>query len=452
MGNLVTRSAAWGAYFLIGIGFAVPGVAQEPKHDHSPPGGPAATARAATALSLADLEQLALQRNPTLTQAAAAIDASRGKALEAGLYPNPTMGPFADQLGARNGIDERVGAFIEQELVTGGKLRLSRAKYNQEAYQAELQRQAQEYRVLNAIKIGFYNLLAAQQLIEVRRTLLENAQNAVKTTEELVNVGQANPPDLLQAQVEANRARVNLRAAESRHRRDWQHLVTLIGAPELAATTLAGKLEMESQPLEFDAALCRLLHESPELQFAQAEVVRDQIGLQREQVEPIPNVLVRGATGYNFETHNETTDVSIGIRLPIFDRNQGTIRQAEAELARAQAEVVRVELSLRRRLADAFHNYQTALDSVKDYQQNSLPKARQAYDLYLDYFRKKRATWPQVLVAERTFAQLSEEYIAALIELREAEVTIQGLLLVDGLTPPSEPVPQGHIEATPKPR
>jgi cobalt-zinc-cadmium efflux system outer membrane protein len=70
----------------------------------------------------------------------------------------------------------------------------------------------------------------------------------------------------------------------------------------------------------------------------------------------------------------------------------------------------------------------------------------------MEYFRKGRAAWPQVLVAERTFAQLSEDYIAALIELRDAEVDIQGLLLVDGLTQPPEPTPQGHIEATPTPR
>jgi cobalt-zinc-cadmium efflux system outer membrane protein len=403
-------------------------------------------------LSLTDLEAMALARNPTLAQAAAAIEASRGKALQAGLYPNPTVGPFADQLGARNAIDERVGGFIEQEIVTAGKLRLSKAKYNQEAYQAELQRQAQELRVLNGIKVGFYRVLAARRLIDVRRSLAENATNALKTTEELVNVGQANKPDLLQAQIEANRARVNLRDAESQHRRDWQRLVTLVGAPELAPTTLAGRLELESAPLEFEPALCRLLQESPELQFAQAEVVRDQISLRREQAEPIPNVLVRGATGYNFETRNETTDVSIGIRLPIFNRNQGTIRQASAELTRAHAEVSRVELSLRRRLADAFHRYDTARESVRDYQESSLPKARQAYELYLDYFRKRRAAWPQVLVAERTYAQFSEDYVSALAELREAEIEIQGLLLVDGLNQPAEPTPQGHLEATPTPR
>jgi len=35
---------------------------------------------------------------------------------------------------------------------------------------------------------------------------------------------------------------------------------------------------------------------------------------------------------------------------------------------------------------------------------------------------------------------------------REAEVAIEGLLLVDGLTAPSGPSPPGHIDSVPKPR
>ena len=51
---------------------------------------PAASAE--VALSIADLEQIALERNPTLVQAATQIDISRAKAQQAGLYLNPTIG------------------------------------------------------------------------------------------------------------------------------------------------------------------------------------------------------------------------------------------------------------------------------------------------------------------------------------------------------------------------
>jgi cobalt-zinc-cadmium efflux system outer membrane protein len=389
-----------------------------------------------------------------LAQAAARIEMSRGKALQAGLYPNPTIGYSAEQIGAQGTAGEFQGGFIQQEIVTAGKLRLSRAKYQQEAYEAEVQATAQQLRVANGIHMAFYDVLAAQRLIEVHRELVQNAEEAVKTTRELVNVGQANEPDLLQAQIEAQRARVTLGNAEKRYRRDWEHLVTLVGAPELPPSPLAGPLEPEGPPLVWESSLCRLLQESPELEFVRAEVVRDRITVKREQAEPIPNITVRAGVGYNGLPGEKgaVANAQVGIRLPLFDRNQGTIRQAQAELARAQADVTRVELLLRRRLADAFHRYETAAASAQDYRENTLPKARRAFELYTDYFRRRRATWPQVIVAERTYFQYREEYLNTLVELRRAEVEIKGLLVVDGLTQPPAPTPQGHIEATPKPR
>lgn len=269
-------SAAWPAclFACVGLAYAGQAAAAEPVQTTSPP--PAPVAQAAVPLTLADLEQLALRRNPTLAQVAAEIDISRAKALQAGLYPNPTIGYQGELIGARNEAGRRTagelqGGFIRQEIVTAGKLRLSRAKYQQEARAAEIQAMAQQLRVVNSITIAFYEVLTAQRLIENHRELVKIAEEAVKTTEELVNVGQANEPDLLQAKVEANRERVALVAAEKRYRRSWEHLVTLVGAPELPLYPLAGQLEPDGPPLEWEKELCRLLQESPEIQFAQAQ-------------------------------------------------------------------------------------------------------------------------------------------------------------------------------------
>ena len=45
---------------------------------------------------------------------------------------------------------------------------------------------------------------------------------------EMVNVGQANEPELLQAQVRERRERVALRNAENRYRGDWEELVSIV--------------------------------------------------------------------------------------------------------------------------------------------------------------------------------------------------------------------------------
>jgi cobalt-zinc-cadmium efflux system outer membrane protein len=413
---------------------------------------PAAGVPTTHSLTLGGLEQMALQNNPTLAQAAAIIEASRGKALQAGLYPNPTVGYQGEQMGIQGTAGELQGAFIQQEIVTAGKLRLSRAKYQQEAVMAEIQALAQQYRVLNGVRSQFWDVLTAQQQVAVRGNLLRIAEDAERTTGELVNVGQANKSDLLQAQIEVRRARVELRRAEERYQGYWAKLAAVAGRPDLCPTPLAGQLDADGPSPDWDKTLCDLLVASPELQVAQAEVIRDQITVQRERVEPVPNVMVRAATGYNFETRNTVAEAQVGIRLPIWDRNQGTIRQAQADLARAEANVARVELVLRSRFADAATRYKAARASVDEYRTEILPKAKEAYELLLDSFRRRRAAWPQVLVAARNYADFNADYLEALHDLRRAEVEIKGLLLVDGLTAPPGPTPQGHLEANPRPR
>jgi cobalt-zinc-cadmium efflux system outer membrane protein len=409
--------------------------------------------QAGAPLTLADLEQMAIQGNPTLAQAAAAVEASRGKALQAGLYPNPTIGYAGDQIGIAGTAGELQGGFVQQTIVTAGKLRLSRAKYNQEACEAELRSLEQQYRVLNGLRMHFYQLLALQQMIDLNRSILANAEESLRTYKEMFNTGQANRADVLLAEIQVNDAKISLATAKNRYPALWTHLTALVGTPDLPPTALHGQLEPEGPPLDWNSSLNRLLQESPELQATEAHVVHDQISLQREKVEPIPNIQLQGAAGYNFETRNAVASgVQIAIKVPLWDRNQGTIREVKADLARSHAEVARVELSLRKRLADAFARYQTALETCAIYRNSSIPQANEAYQVQADMYKQRRTAWPQVVALQRGLLDVKAKYIQSLSELRDAEVAINGLLLVDGLTVPPAPSPSGHLESTPNPR
>ena len=417
---------------------------------------------------LADFECIALARNPTLAQALAQFDAARSRSYQAGLYPNPFVGYIAEAIGAlgeakpsSSGLiaagkaspGELQGGFLQQEIVTAGKLRLSRAKFAEEANSAQWQTVAQQFRVINGVRCHYFEVLAAQRLLQIVRELVRLNDEAVKTTDDLRNVGQANEPDLLQARVEARRARVMLRTAENRYRGRWQGLVALVGAPEISPTGLDDRpLEASAVPIDFNATLACFLEQSPEIQFARAEIRRDQIMVRRERVQPIPNVFVQGAVGYDWEFGKVTPNVQIGIPLPVFNRNQGTVREASADLARDHAEYQRIALSLRQRLAETHNRYQDALASVDDFRSDTLPLSRRAYEIQLDNFRARRAAWPQVLVAQRTYIELNQQYVESLLELRRAEVEIRGMLLVDGLSQPGTPTSQGHIESVPTPR
>lgn len=404
------------------------------------------------ALTLQDLEGIAMGNNPTLVQATAQIQAAQGAAYEAGLYPNPVVGYTGEQIGVNGTAGETQGGFVFQEFVTGGKLRLSRAKWAQRARIAETNSHAQQLRVLNDVHSQFYRTLAAQRLVEIHREIVANGEDSLQTHREMLNLGQTNQSGLLQAEVNLERDRLNLKQAEYEFQHAWRTLVALVGVPELEPETLTGTLEPNEQPMEWESAMSQVLSLSPELQAAWQEIRHDQIMVERERVQPIPNLLTDVTVGRNFESQDTTTTVNIGIPLPIFDRNQGTVQQAQSDLSRSQAEARRLELELRTRLAQRYRDYQTAWQRVQEYQATILPKAQKSYELLHESYRARRAAWPDVLMAQRLYLSLCIEYIDNLLVYRESDVAIRGMLLTGGLVEPPAPVSGGHIDSVPKPR
>ena len=125
--------------------------------------------------------------------------------------------------------------------------------------------------------------------------------------------------------------------------------------------------------------------------------------------------------------------------VPIFNRNQGGIAAAEAELAIAERDLERLQLVLRSRFASSFREYRNAQQMVERYRTQVVPKARDAYRTYLTNFRQMAAAYPQVLIAQRTLFQVEVEYARALIQLRQSAIGLRGFLLEGGLDPLSRP-------------
>jgi outer membrane protein, heavy metal efflux system len=398
-------------------------------------------------MTLTDLERMALEGNPTLAQAEAAIRAAEGRRVQAGLMPNPIIGYSGEELAFRaiGEKSEHLG-FIEQTIPLGGKLGKSRAIFAQEKNQAEQDAVAQKQRILNAVRVLYYQARGAQELVEVRTQLVKLARDAVKTTGELFNVGQADRPDAAQIRIEAERAELDLIMAENDRDQVWQELAAVIGNPFLKPTRLMGELEKGLPVLNQEELLTSLLSNSPELKRARAGVERARASLTRAKAEIAPDLFLRGGFGYNRELLEREipnakrtgpeASVEVGLRIPLWNRNQGGIATAGAELDMAEREVRRVELMLRARFASAYRTYLNAMRVATQYEKQIVPQAQGAYDLYRANFRAMAAAYPQVLIAQRTLFQVRVEYVQALVNTWQNAVLLRGYLLNGALDAP----------------
>ena len=186
-------------------------------------------------ITLSELEQLALQNNPTASAAAAGIDAARGRTRQAGAWPNPVIGYSGEEIktGALDARGEH-GFFVEQTVPLGGKLRLSRNVFQKTIEEAEAVRDLQRLRILSSVRQTFYSVLLTERRIEVQERLAALASEAVGVTAQLFNVGAADRPDYLAIEIESRRLQLQLNRSRNELFAFRQQLAALTGVRDVA--------------------------------------------------------------------------------------------------------------------------------------------------------------------------------------------------------------------------
>jgi len=395
------------------------------------------------ALDRKQFEDLALANNPTLKQATAIERRSAGQARQAGMYPNPSAGYQGEQIrGGEFGGGEQ-GGFVQQTIPLGGKLGLRRNAFEQQRRADELGTAEQRYRIVAEVGQGFYSALAAQQTVRLRQQLLSTALDAVVTARQLANVGQADAPDVLQAEVEGEQAQVDYITAERAYIREFRNLAAIAGKPDLPLAPLAG--ELDAPPPVAEDVIEQIVRDSPSVKRARQEAVRAEAELKSARREAAPDLQLRGGLQQNFEPRQAdgTPGVvglqgfaTIGVMLPLFNRNQGNIQAAKAEVERAQAEAARVQLSLHQAAEPFVQAILADQQAAARYKNEMLPRAQRAYELYLAKYRQMGAAYLQVIVSQRTLFQLQVAYIRVLEDLWRNTIALQNFTLSAALESP----------------
>jgi cobalt-zinc-cadmium efflux system outer membrane protein len=383
-------------------------------------------------MTLEDLEQLALAWNPTLAQARMAVRSAQGAYVQAGLYPNPVLGYSGADMGI-SGTAGQQGGFLAQQIVTAGKLRLGRNVSGHAIEAARHAYEAQQWRVLNDVRAGYYEVLVAQKTIEVNKELVRIGDEGVDVTNKLRAAMEVSRADVLQARIEAETARLSLIQAQNLYRAAWQRLAAVLGRPEMAPVTLAGDPSVDIPELQFDEVLARILANSPELSQARANLERARCELARQHALSLPNFEIGSGVKYDYSDYNTLVDLEIALPIPFFNRNQGNIVSAEANVIAADRELTRVDLNLRNRLAGAFQQYANARRQVEAYTDSILPDAQDSLNLIGAGYRAGEFSYLRLLAAQVTYFNVNLAYLSSLNQLWTQTVELEGLLLRGGL-------------------
>ena len=384
--------------------------------------------------SLTDLEDMARRSNPTLAQAAAAVDQSRGSFQQAGLYPNPQTGYLRTDSDP-NGRSRSSGVFIGQEIVTAKKRQKAQAVESADVNRLKWQSQAQLQRVLNDVRIRYFDVLGSQQAEVVASRLVAIAEDGLSMTEKLYEARQASRADVLQVRIQLKTVKLTLRESEIRHRTAWQQLTHVVGVPDLPQSAIDGTIDGEIPLRDFETSWQNLVSSSPQLRSAEVRINHARAELISEQARAVPNITLQVVAERDQVNQFNTVNTFLSMPVPVFNRNQGNINHAHADIREAHQEVARTHLALRDSLAEAFLRYETARAQVETLRDDILPDAKESLDLTIAGYRSGEISILQVLAARQTYSENSLAYIHAWTEVRKVVTEIDGLLLTGALNP-----------------
>jgi outer membrane protein, heavy metal efflux system len=385
-------------------------------------------------LQLSDAESIALAHNPSLARAASLVRAAQGNWEQVGLAPNPTVGYSGQQIGSR-GLAEQDGVVISQEIVRGGKLSLNRAVASHEVARARHELALQQQKVLTDVRIAFYETLIAQRQAEQSQQLVAISEKSRQTADRLLAAKEIAKLDVLQAQLTLDEDKIQARNATHRYTAAWSSFTAVLGQPTLAPMILQGQCDESPQTFDFQTVLQQLQTTSPEIRIALTEVERARCAYARARVEPKPNLRVDGLINARDNGIGGSSDGALVLTapLPVWNRNQGAITQAHHQLHAAEQALQQLELDLQNRLAPVFERYENAKHQVEQYQTQILPATRETLELTEVMLKSGEIAFDRLLLTQRNYSRMNQNYLEHLRALRIAEAELQGMLLSGSL-------------------
>ena len=316
----------------------------------------------------AALSLSALYFSPALDAARARVAESQAAIVTAGARPNPSLS-ITPGIPSPYLFNVDFSASIETAGKRGHRIRVARSL--DEAARFDLADTA--WKIRSAVRLALLNYLLTSRSLDLLRSQEQIRGDQVNILEQRLSVGEIPRTAVDLARIEFSKTHLAINNAEGQLGEAEAALAASIGVPVVALRGLDFLWpDMDSPPsaeslspteIQRNAVLNRLDIRRSLAQYAAAED-----DLQLEISKQYPDVQI--GPGYTYEERNNFFVIGLSTTLPIFNRNQGPIAEAEARRKEAAASFVEKQAQVIAGVERALALYIAALKELTEVDQS----------------------------------------------------------------------------------
>ncbi|MFN2455360.1 MAG: TolC family protein [Pyrinomonadaceae bacterium] len=387
------------------------------------------------------------ERRADLLAARQRLAVAEGRAISAGLRPNPTLETeYGSARFLAGSAESQLDVGVSQVFETAGKRGKRVEVARTELAQVRAEVQALERRFAAEVRTAYARAIAAGRQLDILERLIAANEELVRITNARLGEGDVAPIELNLVRVETDR----LRAQVIRTRADLQgeiiSLRALVGFDTAEPLRLA---PLSDRPPRLDIPVTELteiaLRERPDLRAARLGEDLGGARLRLARAQATPNLT--GSVRYSRERRitdlppalgtspvDQTDNIlrfGVAVELPVFNKNQGEIAAAIGEREQSARQREFLEATIKRDVALAYSRYRAAAEALVLYTTQIVPRSeenlrsiRAAYNLgefsIFDVVNEQR----RLIESQTGYNEALRDYYGALAELESAIGTI----------------------------
>ncbi len=326
-------------------------------------------------LTLAEARDLALESSPALRAARAEVAREEGHLITARTWPyNPEVTVESAARSSELESSTDLGFELSQEVEIGGQMG-ARVRVARSGLEAANQRVLRErLAVLASVEQAFGTVLAARARRDLADADLALTRRFSEFEQKRLEAGAGTQLEVNIARSAVGRAMRNVEEARAGVVAARAVLAAVAGVPAGRLPAVDGELQPATTVPDLPLLVERLLETRADLAALRSEVAQRQNAVTLARREVIPN-LGLGAFSRS-EEGDDLVGGAVSIAIPVFDRKQGEIAAARAEVALAESALARAELEAIQEVTASHAHLAAALSSVRALEEHVVRSAR----------------------------------------------------------------------------
>jgi cobalt-zinc-cadmium efflux system outer membrane protein len=392
----------------------------------------APTIDAAKGLSIDEAVAVGLYLNPDLRAFRKERGVAEGELVSARLLPNPEIPATAlwNLFGTGGGIGSGTLSALVAPFRLGERgTRIDRARARVEETKSLIS--AQEWKLAAEVRKAYLSLWGLEEQLRIDDTAVRLQERTLKFFQEKRELGDASRLDVNLVNVEYTQALRQREVTISERDRAQQSLLQLLGLPplyELSLKEQSDPLAYKPFHLEPSSLESMMVQRRPQLAAAKQEYEQAEQDLRLAYIQRIP--WFRLGPSYERESGEvegtaNRLGAGLGLDLPLFNWNQGTIASLQANRDRLREGFTAKVHAARAELNEAYRNLRAQERLIHLYQDTIKPTLDENVELTESGFQLKEFNLVQLITTQDKVLKARRDFVASELDYWRAAMDLE---------------------------